>query len=78
MSSYDGIAFSLKVLKAPTSSLLAGPWLNSNAPTEPSSISSSRASALESETRSESKNASSAVLSTEGCIAGPCWANENR
>ena len=33
-----------------------------------------RASALESQTRSESKYALSAVLSTEGRVVGLCWA----
>ena len=48
-------------------------WINSSTPTEPPCIPSSRASALESETRSESKNAFSAVLSTEGRVVGLCW-----
>ena len=43
-------------------------------PTEPPFIPSARASALESSTRSESKNAFSAVLSTEGRVVGLCWA----
>ena len=47
--------------------------LTQNTPTEPSCISSTRAFALESSTRSESINALSAVLSTEGRVVGLCW-----
>ena len=45
-------------------------WNSSNTPTEPPFISSTRAPALESSTRSESKNALSAVLF--GCVVGLC------
>ena len=51
----------------------ATPWVNSSIPTEPPLISSTRASALESSTRSESINAFSAVLSAEGRVVGLCW-----
>ena len=43
-------------------------------PTEPPCIPSTRASAPESQMRSERKNAFSAVLPTEGRVVGLCWA----
>ena len=49
-------------------------WPNSSTPAEPPFISSTRASALESQTRSESISTFPAVLSAEGRVVGLCWA----